>query len=132
MNWSPIGFEMAPMRDAGGGVLRGVVGRRGRQSRGGCCKMKLHVLLLLLLLVVVLCCLGQVGADINRTGCNRTVDAGDVLSHPALTGANKGRPYNCWFLVNIPIQLISYALVHLFGGVSITLGWKLSPVVFYY
>ena len=32
MNWSPIGFEMAPVRDAGGGVLRGVAGRRGRGS----------------------------------------------------------------------------------------------------
>lgn len=41
-------------------------------------------------------------ADINRTGCNRTVEAGDVLSNPLLTGFNKGKPYNCWFLVSFP------------------------------
>lgn len=46
--------------------------------------------------------------DINRTGCNRTVDAGDVLANPLLTGLNKGKPYSCWFLVSDLVTYLVY------------------------
>lgn len=55
-----------------------------------------HVLTLIVILFV-----SFVQSDINRTGCNRTVDAGDVLANPLLTGFTKGKPYNCWFLVSM-------------------------------
>nr|CAH0112384.1 unnamed protein product [Daphnia galeata] len=60
--------------------------------------MEVHKLLTFLI-EIFLFLIPVLKADINRTGCNRTVEAGDVLANPLLTGFNKGRPYNCWFLV---------------------------------
>ena len=61
--------------------------------------MEVHKLLTFLI-EIFLFLIPVLKADINRTGCNRTVEAGDVLANPLLTGFNKGRPYNCWFLVS--------------------------------
>ncbi len=60
---------------------------------------------------ILLCLIPVIRADINRTGCNRTVEAGDVLANPLLTGFNKGRPYNCWFLVSFPYYIITFVFI---------------------
>jgi len=68
--------------------------------------------LLLLLLLLLTGPTPSVDADVvDRTGCNRTVDAGDLLTHPQLTAANKGRPYNCWFLVGPPFFFLLLLLL---------------------
>lgn len=70
--------------------------------------------LLLLIVNLLLISGSSAQGDINRTGCNRTVDAGDVLANPLLTGLNKGKPYSCWFLVSDLITYLVYRSIRSF------------------
>ena len=67
------------------------------------------------LMGLLICLLVNIRADINRTGCNRTVDAGDVLANPLLTGFNKGKPYSCWFLVSLQKIIHIYSMSGVWG-----------------
>lgn len=90
----------------------------------------MEILKLSLFIDILLFLVPLLRADINRTGCNRTVEAGDVLANPLLTGYNKGRPYNCWFLVShsVPFNLnifstekLHLALTHLISVIEASL-----------
>ena len=86
-----------------------------------------------LVLYVIFCVIVVSLADPMRTGCNRTVDAGDVLTNPVLSALNKGKPYNCWFQVR-PLLSLSLFLsletdFNVFHRKSTFLGLVVSVVV---